>query len=229
MLSVCRPVSAQPDLSLSEGVARPHGAFVVPEAPEEAKRVATKGKKTLERMVKNNDKHAQDLGFRSAAEAADTNTKLGAAFPRIRVDLNALLDFEPDMDPTTLLVPTGEFIYPVTVDGQVRSSLTVSFLGRDPQTDEVWRTTEWGARGLIRVLDKTRKTAEVSISSFALVIPDLYRYFLGNISGEKFVIIPMYDEPLLGFQAGKPLPAKVVFQKLLPEAKIRTSPKCGRF
>ena len=203
-----------------------HFSSLVPEPPPVASQAASQGKKSFARLGKN-DKLAQELGFLSATEAADSKTALRLPFPIVRLRVDLLRNFPPDADPTTIVLFGGEFIYPVTVDDQVRSSLTVTRIRSGSQTDPTWRTTEWGAPGLIRLLDKARKTTGVSSSSFALAIPELSRYFLGNMVGGKFWIIPLHSEPKLGLEEGVPVPAEVVFGKLVSELPLST-PEAGK-
>ena len=207
-----------------EKPAKADSSSLVPEPPPEASQAAAQGKKSFARLAKS-DKLAQELGFLSAAEAADGNTSLGTPFSIVRLRVDLLQNFPPDADPTKIVVFGGEFIYPVTVEGQVRSSLTVTRIRSD--SDPSWRPTEWGAPGLIRLLDKARKTTGVSAPSFALAIPELSRHFLGNIVGFKFWIIPLYSEPKLGLEEGVPIPAKVVFGKLVSELPLST-PEAGK-
>jgi len=215
------PISAQPvgnaPFPPSIFIA-PQPGFVVPLPTSEAHTVAVKGKKTMQLLVGNNDQHARELGFTSAAEANDAITQLGVPFPIIRVNFEKLRTYDPKIPPVTLLIATTEFIYPITVYGQVRSSLTVTEVRANSLADAAWRTTEWGTEGLIRALDRANRTMQATASSFDLEILELGRFFLGEITGEHFLIIPIYDEPRLGFQTGVPLPAEVVFQKLVSEA-----------
>jgi hypothetical protein len=184
-----------------------HATFVVPEAPIEAQRAAEKGRKTLEQLVKNDDKHAQELGLTSSAEARDT--ALGTPFPILFVELEKLKQFQRGEDPRNLLEPTDEFIYPILVGGNVKSSLTVT------RTPQGWRATAWGADKLIRLLDNAR----VADSNFLVSIPSLNLQFIGDITEEPFKMIPILDERRYGFMRMRPLPAQEVFAKLLPEAK----------
>ena len=196
---------------------------LVPEPPPEASQAAARGKKSFARLAKI-DKVAQDLGFVSVAEAADSNTALGVPFAidRLRVDL--LRTFPPGGDPTSLVVFGEEFIYPVTVSGQVRSSLTVTRMS----PDSTWRSTAWGSSHLIRLLDQFRKSVDSSSSTFVLAIPELNRYFLGNIIGNKFLIIPLRSEPKLGLKEGVPIAAEMLFIKLVGELPGSTPESHGK-
>lgn len=199
-----------------------HSSSLVPEPPPEASQAAAQGKKSFARLAKN-DKLAQELGFLSVAEAADSNTALGPPFAIVRLQIDLLRNFQLNTDPTTVVVFGREFIYPITVEGQVRSSLTVTEIRSDSQSDPTWRPTVWGSSHLIRFLDKARKNSGVCSSCFTLAIPELSRYYLGNMVADKFLIIPLHSEPTLNLQEGVPIAAEVVFYKLIRELAPSTS------
>ena len=169
MCAIGLSVSLFPTQARSGGIleepGKVHSSFLVPEPPPEASQAAAKGKKSFGRLAKN-DKIAQDLGFSTAAEAADSNTALENPFPIVRLRTDLLRTFPPDGNPTSLVVFGEEFLYPVTVNGQVRSSLTVTRIS----PGSTWRSTAWGSSHLIRLLDQFRKTTDSSSFTFALAI-----------------------------------------------------------
>jgi hypothetical protein len=199
--------------------------FLIPKPPPEALAAADSGKKALPRLIKNNDKHAQELGFKSAAEAADTNTRLGSPLPFILLELEKFRKWDPSIDPTSLLTPILRFLYPITVDGIPRSSLTVIRIPSSSKDNGVWRAVGWGAPNLIRDIAVSQAISQKEIDTshlyFLVRIEELSRYFLAEIQNGKLVIIPLKDEPKYGFNKGIPLPAEFVFRKLLPEAEIK--------
>jgi hypothetical protein len=105
------------------------------------------------------------------------------------------------------------FIYPLNVGKEVRSSLTV----RQSRTDQAqWGTVLFGAANLIASIDKYRKESN---ANFVLWISGLNRYFLGRLSQKELLLIPIVDEPRLGFVAGKVISGDEVFSKLKPQAE----------
>jgi hypothetical protein len=68
-------------------------------------------------------------------------------------------------------------------------------------------------------VDKARISAGSDTTGFVLWIPQLSRYFLGDIAGGTFSIIPLYDEKEYGFVAGVAKPASEVFRVIAQEAK----------
>jgi hypothetical protein len=175
---------------------------------------AEHGKEALGRLARN-DRIARELGFLSAAEAAGRKDLL-TPFPVFRVQVNRLPDFafgaRKAPDPRAIVVFGKEYIYPVAVNRELRSSVTVTHF---PTLKTQWRTTEWGARGLIGNLASTAELSKAD-TPFALAIPELSRYFLGTFSG-GFFIIPLYSEPKLGLKKGVPVAAEIVFSRIATE------------
>lgn len=182
--------------------------------PADVRAAAEQGKQAFVRLARN-DKVAQELGFVSAAEAAGKKDLL-TPFPIFRVQVYRLPDFAPRQgafpDPESIVVFGREFIYPVAVSTEVRSSIIVThFQSSYPE----WRATEWGARGLIRNLVDVAAMSGAN-APFALAIPEMSRYFLGTFS-DRFLIVPLYSEPKLGLKRGVGVPAEIVFSKIVAE------------
>lgn len=214
-----QPVIAQPNFSHTSVTPGTDTMSPWLQASVETTKAAKKGKQALEYLTKNDDRHARELGFLSAAEAVDTKTALGDPLPRFLVPLNKLKAYEPGgvNDARTLLQPARDFIYPINVgEGkEVRTSLIVREIRKDHQASPEWRTTEWGGAGIIRLLEKHRTPT----TNILVWIPSLNRYFLGILTVEEFHIIPIIDEPRLGFTAGQSLSATDAFANFLTEAK----------
>lgn len=205
-----------------EGLQQALLSFIVPEAPPEALEAAIAGKKVLSRLIKNNESHARELGFSSAADAADANTHLGRPFAFILISLDKLKRFQPGTDPVSLLIPTPRFLYPITVGntpGPPLSSLTVIQTSSTSSTDKKWRAVGWGAPQLIRFLATAQHAGHASASSFVVRIEELSRYFLADFKDGKFVIIPLLSEKKYEFVAGTPIQAELAFLKLVTETQ----------
>ena len=166
--------------------------YEIPRAPVKAQESAERGKGRFERLTINN-KFAQELGFDSRSQATSSKTTLGAPFPVIIVNFLMLKTFTPKVPPATLLIFTKRFLYPVAASGEVKSSITVYEPPAPVNGKQEWKPIEWGAPGLVRLLDRARVAAGSKDTSFALWIPQLSRYFLGDIRKEKFFIIPLSD------------------------------------
>src|SRR5262249_40488359 len=110
------------------------------------------------------------------------------------------------------LHPPKVFIYPVTVKGKLRSSLTVkqSHVGAAK-----WRAGGFGPATLIELIDKYRKGSGANV---LVRIPGLSRHFLGVLRPNELLLTPIVTEPSLGLVAGKPVTADKVFGTLKPQA-----------
>jgi len=194
-----------------------HVPFEVPQPPQNATDSAKKGKQSFEQLTIN-DKNARELGFDSKTDAADSNTQLGVPLALVLVNFEMLKNYDPSMPPQALLTFAKRFIYPIVVSGKTKSSVTVLELTSPGKSTQEWKPITWGEPGLIRLLDYMRELAGSPSTSFALWIPQLSRYFLGDIRDGKFTIVPLYDELTLGFSASEPKPATEVFRILSAEA-----------
>ena len=63
------------------------------------------------------------MGFESPGEVHEA--KLGRPFQNFRVRLDQLQKYQQGSDPNKLLSGGNQFVYPILVKGQVRSSITV--------------------------------------------------------------------------------------------------------
>ncbi len=221
-------VSAQPEKTLEHDklLSMPslQVPFEIPQPPQNATDSAKNGKQSFEQLTIN-DKNARELGFDSKTDAADSNTKLGVPLALVLVNFEMLKNYDPSMPPQALLTFAKRFIYPLVVSEKTKSSVTVLELTSPGKNTQEWKPVVWGEPGLIRLLDQVRERAGSPSTSFALWIPQLSRYFLGNIKGEKFTIVPLYDEPALGFSTGIPKPATEVFRILSAEAMTLPVPR----
>lgn len=193
--------------------------FVVPEPPENAVKAALKGKGSVERIAVN-DKIARNLGFDSAKDAADSNTRLGEPFPLILVSLETITKFDPSAHPNDFLTFTKRFIFPIKPkdSGKTMSSVTVIELVSTANAQHDWKAVEWGSKGLIRRLDQTRDSLKPPSPSFALWIPALSRFFLGFVKNGEVISVPLSKDSKYGFLPGSPKPVAEVFSKLSKEA-----------
>ncbi|MDP3090900.1 MAG: hypothetical protein Q8N04_09495 [Nitrospira sp.] len=207
-----------------------YGQFVTIEAPPtEAKDAAVDGLATLKAIVKNDDPHAMQLGFVSAAEVMGLTpaNNLGLPLPVYWVRLDKLAQFCLPGAPCPtapqrakavirLLEPFREFIYPISVGIFPRSSLTV--VRPDPQDHHTWLTTEWGSERLIKKMMKLRKGECLVVS-----ILGLNRHFLAGmpagagdcgpqqIRGDLLTLRALEDDAILHIAEGDTINAWQAF------------------
>lgn len=198
-------------------------SFIVPNAPPEALQAAIGGKKALSRLLKQNESHARDLGFSSAAEADDSQTELGEPFPFFFISVDKLKSYTEKANPIPLFISSLQFLYPLNAvgsgNGPPLSSLTVARVPKRVAPNEEWRAIGWGAPKLIRFLVSAQQKGHASSSRFIVRIEELGRYFLGDLRDKELFIIPLIDDGKYGFLAGTPLSAEVAFLKLVQEAQ----------
>jgi len=173
------------------------------DTPQQA---AEEALKTLEKLITQENYEA--MGFASPDEVS--RAQLGLPLPVYRVQLDQLREYSPgETDPKTLLVDVKRTLYPVTVDGEVRSSVAVE----GPQG--AWRGTDFGGPALIKALSQYRQ----SESDFVVHIGFVGLYFVAQQNEDGLWLTPLLDDPTLGFVAGEPLAAEEVFRALLPIAR----------
>lgn len=117
-----------------------------------------------------------------------------------------------------LLSGGDQYIYPVMVEGEVRSSLVVEWV------NEKWEATQFGGSNLVRVLDGVRQESSeytgLPASAYYLVrVPALNLYFLTNQADEVLFFTPLFDDPDLKFEAGVAMTAVEVLAIIVPLAQ----------
>lgn len=156
------------------------------------------------------------MGFETPGEPGVAN--LGEPLRVFMVGLDQLQQYQPGSDPNKILSGGDQVIYPVTVKGQVRSSIVVEMI------KERWKATSFGSPNLVKMLTKVRKDSsnatKLPISSyFAVQVPALNLYFIAHRTDEMLMLTPLLDDPSYGFKAGVTMPADKVFVTILPAAR----------
>jgi hypothetical protein len=162
---------------------------------------------------------AEELGFDPNTAGSD-GAELDKHSPLrvFVVDLNDLRQFKSGNDPEKLLKNPNITIYPITIRGKVRSSVTVEL----SVTNQKWSAIAWGAPDLIRGLTNNRKP-----ESRVVYIPALNLYFVGGYENMQLVLTPIRDLRKFKLKAGVWVPARDVFSRLLPAAKSRKPAEPG--
>ena len=157
----------------------------------------------------------QTVGIKSIEAAREAT--LGAPLQLFIVRLDELKQYQPGDDPDKLLHAVEQVVYPVTVKGQVVSSVSVSKergewtatqIGQGISAPKIAESRTVGARAL--------KTEPVK--AFLVRVPALNREFVGYKT-EKLMLVPILEEVDLGFKAGAAIPAAKVLEALVPEAQ----------
>lgn len=157
--------------------------------------------------------YATALGFSSAAETL--KAQLGIGLRTYDVVPSSLQRFHKEDDPVTLLLDLHEIVFPVLVQGEPRSSLTIAELERG----KGWRVLKKGRTALIRLIEEYRTSADDNL----VVISSLGLQFLGKRSPtdqEELVLVPLFDSTALEIQAGQPVFARELFVQINKQIQI---------
>jgi hypothetical protein len=156
------------------------------------------------------------LGFQTPDEAASAS--LGAPLPMLMVGLNPLRAYHAGDDPRPLLLSQGSLLYPVTVNGDVRSSVLVR---KDASGD--WKASQFGRPTLASLATEGRTNVSrargVAAEGLSLVeIPTLSARMLAHEENGVPMLTSLVDVPGTDLHAGETRPAGEVFAKLQPIA-----------
>jgi hypothetical protein len=171
-----------------------------PAAKASSQEAAQAGLTVLQSMVRTDN--FQGLGFSSVDQVK--NAQLSDPMKLYSVPLDALTAYKADASAAGLLQDAHKLIYPVTVDRQVVSSLSVT------QRGDGWRATDFGNSALTRALVAHRGSKD----DFVVWVPALKIYFCAAGAGDGLVLTPIMDDPRFGFKAGEAIPASRAFATL---------------
>lgn len=154
------------------------------------------------------DEFAKDLGFASAKEAA--SAQLGSPLRIWQVPVGRLKDFQSNTDPNRILEDSHSVIFPLLVNGEVRSSLTVS------EDKRGWRVAAKGSPKTIRKIQRQKP----SESNFLVMVIPLRSQFIGDRKAGEIMLTPIEEAPHMSdLKVGRERPAQQVFADLAPFAK----------
>ena len=198
-------------LALQGANAQAPAHAVVP-SMKEVTDVARQSLATLAQIV--SEGNYRSLGFESADEARSARAE--TPLPVYLVKLDALKGYARGGDPKALLTPLDKAIVPLSVSGDVRSSVTIE------SRDGRWVAEGFGAPRLARALAQARRAASSSAqgaSFFVVQVAALGSYFLGHVEGGRLMLTTIIDEPNLKASAFRTLSADDVFAALAPLAQ----------
>jgi len=157
---------------------------------------------------------AKDIGFNAVEDVDDA--QLGPPIRIYKVHLDLLQKFQPGDKPNDLLVNTGRIIFPVTVKGQNRSSLTV--MESSITMTKGWKESRVTRTGFPRLIQKIGQL-KPSSSSFLLLIAPLRLFLLGDHKDGRLVLTAIEDNPHFKVTAGEEYDAAELFGRLAQDAK----------
>jgi hypothetical protein len=162
----------------------------------------------------------KSLGFKNPGEAKSTT--LGSPFRVTMIRLDQLRGHDGRRPAETLLEETGELRYPVYVGNELRTGVAVREAGGQ------WQVASVGRPELTKALVAAagNRGREADKPGFIVTIPALNLYFIGDNSAGKLLLTPATNDSRFGLEAGKPLPAEEVLDRLIPYAKqMETGPR----
>lgn len=188
----------------------------------DVRRLGSNSTNKSEKVKAEDDEYAKALGFSSALEAG--RATLGRPFPIYMSRLLWLKNFSSGRDLIDFMINTRSLIYPLLVDGNPKSSLTVT----EDRKSHRWLTTEWGSPKLIDLLERARGMRPQS-SLVVLISPQnpLGLRFIGERKEGELLLTPIADIPKLGLTAGQQRPARDIFLSLVPVANQYTDSQLG--
>jgi len=173
----------------------------------DAQQAASNALVTLQKLV--NEQNYKGLGFASLDEVK-TST-LAPPLVLYNLGLDRLKNYQPGQNPNSLLTASSETIYPVSVAGQVRSSVTVV------KTETGYTTASFGNAANVKDLTRYRHTNQPN--EFAVRVPALSMYFLGNRVENRLMLTPVSMDSRLPLRAGAEVPAEEVITAIVPLAR----------
>jgi hypothetical protein len=170
--------------------------------PQEA---ATNGLGVLQKLV--TEQNFRGLGFDSADQVKQA--QLGEPFAVYDVGLDQLKQYKTGTDPNSLLTKSSRQIYPVTVGGEVKSSITIT------HKEDGYLATSFGNADIVKSLSRYRQTGS---GDFVIRVPAFDMYYLGRRADNKLLMVPIIDDSRLKLKPGEPVSADSVLEQLVPLA-----------
>jgi hypothetical protein len=193
-------------LLLVAGCAQHRGENAPPQTGD-AQQAAANALATLKKLVTGQNYKA--LGFSSPDEVKSAT--LASPLPVYNIALDRLKGYRPGQDENALLTASSETIYPVTADGQVRSSVTMV------KKETGYTTASFGNAAIVKALSRYRGAN--TPDAFAVRIPAFSMYFLGNRVGNRLTLTPVSEDSRLPFRVGVAVPAGEVLKAIVPLAQ----------
>jgi len=193
-------------LMLAAGCAQKRGASSPPPVGD-AQQAASNAIATFQKLV--TEQNYKTLGFSSLDEVK--NAVLAAPLPMFDIGLDRLKSYQAGQDANALLIASPETIYPVTVGGQVRSSVTVI------KKESGYTTAGFGKAEIVKGLSRYR--SDNMPNAFAVRVPALSLYFLGNRVDNRLMLTPISEDSRVPFRVGVAVPAEEVVKAIVPLAQ----------
>jgi len=181
---------------------------------KEVQAVAAPSLQTFAHLV-TKDNYRQ-MGFETPSDVGKAT--LDSPLIDFMVQLDQLKKYASGNKPEDLLAATGDIYFPVLVNGQVRSTITLA------KVKDVWQAVSFGSSDFMTLVSTTlrenaKRTGLPYAAHFVVRVPALSLFFLGYRADNQLMLVPLLDNAKLGFQAGVAMKADEAFTAVLPEAR----------
>jgi len=178
--------------------------------PRQAQQAAAESLETLRALAAPAENFAK-LGLKESREAE--RARLGDPMPDYVIDLTALRAWNGD-NPKSLLRPTGQFIYPITVDGVTRTSVTIARVNGE------WTAASFGPPDEAQARSQIQNDLKAKSGQIIQVrVPALNAVFVARQADDTLKFTPVVSQPRFDLTAGRAEPAKQVLLRMQPAAK----------
>jgi hypothetical protein len=177
--------------------------------PEGADKVAATALQTFQGLVTRDN--FRQMGFDKPEDVRAA--RLDRPLRQFQVPLDRLRSYAPGSDPAGLLTGGDSLLYPILVGTEVKSSIV---LEGGPTG---WRASSFGGPRFARFVAAARTQGGAGAGEFVVRVPALNLFFLGQRSGSDLVLVPLLDDARLPLKTGARVPAKEVFDRLVPLAR----------
>ena len=182
--------------------------------PDQVSVAANKSLETF-RALAAGPEDTRTLGLNAPGEASQAD--VGSPMADFMIDLTALKNWDGN-DPTKLLRATGQYVYPINVDGETRTSVTIAKVRGE------WKPAIFGSPDEAQARSQVRKSVASNAPGggspiVQVRVPAFNAVFVAQQTKDQLDFTPLESLPDLGIKAGDTEPAKQVLLKLQPIAK----------
>jgi hypothetical protein len=154
-----------------------------------------------------------DLGFKSLSDVQIAKLETADPVDVFLIGVDRLRAFTPaSASVEALLAPSQTTFYPVSVMGEVRSSVSVV------KEDGGYRPSQLGVARLMQAYAKNRKPG-ADVEEFLVRTPGVNLDMLGRRRGNDLYFVLLFPRPELGAAVGVETPALQIVQHMVPLAQ----------
>jgi hypothetical protein len=169
-------------------------------AAPQAQDAAQGGLATLRQLV--TDQNFREMGFDSRDDVG--RAAVAPPWTMFNIGLDQLKRYQRGADVNALLTASAETIFPVTVNGQVKSSITVT------KADAGFKPSSFGNAALVKAIAPHTQAA----GSFIVRVPAFNMYYVGTRVDGRLMLTAIIDDTRMKTQVGVAVPAEQVLEEL---------------